>query len=124
MNHSATALHHRINKPQWSHAVILVVIRLTLANESMLAFEVLVNGKPACTAGATEGHRVLVTSLNWTSPDHFILTVGGVPESNHHFQYSVPEVGMGDEITIRIIETDNVDQPDTIRPVPEFQDDD
>ena len=28
MNRSATAVHHRINKPQWSHAVILTVIRL------------------------------------------------------------------------------------------------
>ena len=28
MNRSATAAHHRINKPQWSHAVILVVIPL------------------------------------------------------------------------------------------------
>ena len=28
MNRGATAAHHRINKPQWSHAVILVVIRL------------------------------------------------------------------------------------------------
>ena len=27
MNRSATAAHHRINKPQWSHAVILVVIQ-------------------------------------------------------------------------------------------------
>ena len=30
MNRSATAAHHRINKPQWSHAVILVVIRLRI----------------------------------------------------------------------------------------------
>ena len=28
MNRSATAAHHRINKPHWSHAVILVVIPL------------------------------------------------------------------------------------------------
>ena len=28
MNRSATAVYHRINKPQWSHAVILVVITL------------------------------------------------------------------------------------------------
>ena len=28
MNCSATAVYHRINKPQWSHAVILVVIQL------------------------------------------------------------------------------------------------
>ena len=28
MNRSATAAYHRINKPHWSHAVILTVIRL------------------------------------------------------------------------------------------------
>ena len=32
MNRSATAAHHRINKPQWSHAVILVVIPLKHMN--------------------------------------------------------------------------------------------
>ena len=35
MNRSATAVYHRINKPQWSHAVILTVISLGNCNITM-----------------------------------------------------------------------------------------
>ena len=44
MNRSATAVYHRINKPQWSHAVILVVIPLSgepSINCEILTFELL-----------------------------------------------------------------------------------
>ena len=39
MNRSATAAHHRINKPHWSHAVILVVIRLKQMHRNVNDFD-------------------------------------------------------------------------------------
>ncbi len=84
----------------------------------MLAFQILVNGKVACTAGAGEGHRVLASALSWThrDPGRISFTVGGVPESDEHLDYDVPEISVGDEITIRILETDEVDKPSGSRP--------
>jgi len=41
-------------------------------------------------------------------PDHLSFTVGGVPDADRHLEWDVPEVSVGDEITIRIIETDGV----------------
>lgn len=84
----------------------------------MLAFEITVNGKTICTAGAGPKHRVLATAVSWThrDPDRIGFTVGGVPESDQHLEYRVPKISVGDEIKIRIVETDIVDEPDSKRP--------
>ena len=84
----------------------------------MLAFQILVNGTVVCTAGADKGHRVLTTILSWThhDPDRLSFTVSGAPEADQHLYWDVPEVSIGDEIAIRIIETNDVDQPDDVRP--------
>ena len=83
----------------------------------MLAFEIVVNGNVICTAGAGPKHRVLATALSWThrDPDRIAFTVGGVPASDQHLNYDVPEISVGDEIIIRVIETENVDEPDSVR---------
>jgi|GEM_PF-2350975 len=83
----------------------------------MLAFEITINGKVICTAGAGPNHRVLATILSWThrDPDRIAFNVGGVPETDQHLGFNVPDVSIGDEITIRIIDTDAVDEPDQIR---------
>ena len=84
----------------------------------MLAFQILVNGEVVCTAGAPPSHRVLSTIVSWThrEPDQIGFHVGGVPDADQHLDWNVPEVGIGDEISIRIIDTDDVDQPDNARP--------
>ena len=84
----------------------------------MLAFQIVVNGELVCTAGAGPNHRVLASALSWThrDPDRISFTVGGISESDQHQGYKVPEISIGDEVTIRIVDTDNVDQPDNIRP--------
>ena len=84
----------------------------------MLAFQIVVNGELVCTAGAGPNHRVLASAFSWThrDPDRISFTVGGISESDQHQDYKVPEISIGDEVTIRIVDTDNVDQPDNIRP--------
>jgi len=79
----------------------------------MKAFEVYLNGKYLATAGTD---HVLSTIVSWSnvSPPakpggEFHFHVGGIdPLTSEHVDWSVPEVGVGDEITIKIIETDQL----------------
>ena len=82
----------------------------------MVSFELLVNGKRICIAGTEPINRVLGASFSWShrEPDRLNFHLGGIlSESDRHFGYNVPEIGVGDEILIRVIETDKVDEPDT-----------
>jgi len=83
-----------------------------------LAFQILVNGEPVCIAGAITDQRVLTTCLSWThrEPDRIGFTVGGIPQSDQHINWKVPDVSLGDEILIRIVETDKADPPDQVEP--------
>lgn len=84
----------------------------------MLAFEITVNGKLICTAGIGPAQRVLATTLSWTyrEPSRIAFHVGGISETDQQVDFKVPDVAIGDEILIRIIDTDLVDQPDSVRP--------
>ena len=84
----------------------------------MLAFQILVNGNVVCTAGVGPDGRVFASALSWThrQPEQVSFTVGGVPETDQHLDWNAPEISVGDEITIRIIETDEIDAPDSARP--------
>ena len=82
---------------------------------TMVSFEVSVNGKRICVAGTAPINRVLGASLSWThrQSDRLTFHVGGIPtETDQHFKYNVPEIAVGDEILIRIVETDEIDEPD------------
>jgi hypothetical protein len=89
-----------------------------LARQAMLAFEITVNGKIACTAGAGPKNRVLASILSWScrEPNRVTFSVGGAAETDHTFEFDVPEISLGDEISIRIIESDSVDEPSEFRP--------
>ncbi len=85
----------------------------------MLAFEVSVNGKRICVAGTAPINRVLGASLSWTfhRPDELIFCLGGIlADDDKHFDFDVPKIGIGDEIVIRIIESEEVDEPSAYRP--------
>jgi hypothetical protein len=82
----------------------------------MKAFAVFVNGQQVCTAGiGPDG--VLTAILDWvgggprqTPEGLFGLHVGGLDsQTDEHVDWSVPEVGVGDEVTIRIVETEDID---------------
>ncbi len=81
----------------------------------MLAFEVWVNGDRLCTA-STATNCVLSTILSWASrrPDSINFCVGGVAsdDRNCHVDWATPQIKIGDEIRVRVIDTDEYDQPD------------
>lgn len=99
----------------------------------MLCFEVSVNGKRICTAGVGE-FGVLSAIVSWSSldperlppryrhPDPDQLTggrldlhVGGLlsdhSEGNHHVIWDCPQIQVGDEITVRVVEESKPDEP-------------
>lgn len=85
----------------------------------MLAFEITINGERRCIA-ATKPNLVLAIGLTWThlDSDHLQFHIGGIPENGNdtgnHFDFPVDEPKLGDEITIRIVETDSPDPPEQI----------
>jgi hypothetical protein len=85
----------------------------------MKAFVVSVNGQPFLTAGVGD-KGVLSSHITWSGGTHGLpdgerlyLHVGGLDSrSGEHVRWSVPDIGVGDEITIKIIETDQVTPED------------
>jgi hypothetical protein len=77
----------------------------------MIAFEVLVNGARVCTAGAGDT-GVLSTIVSSVGKRQEIkLEVGGLSD-DAQLKWPVPStLRVGDEVTVRIVETDQPDQP-------------
>jgi hypothetical protein len=85
----------------------------------MKAFEVL-NGHHVCLAGVGE-NGVLCTNVAWMGKPgvlgHFWLSVTGLDNAaEEHVRWSVPTIGVGTEITIRVVEAAAVDVPATREP--------
>lgn len=79
----------------------------------MKAIEVYVNGRYLLTAGFGKGGVLtgLVTCVSLSPPRHtggrFHFDVDGVDGETHEsVSWSVPRVGVGDEITIKLVEAD------------------
>lgn len=92
----------------------------------MKAFEIRLNGKQLLVAGTTGQGNVLSTVVTWTSVSppsppsgEFHFHVGGVDgDTGEHVGWSVPKVGVGDEITIKIVESDRSDPENWRRTFP------
>ncbi len=78
----------------------------------MLAFEVSVNGKHICTA-STLTHCVVGVAIDWAH-DRLRFNIGGVASDDptQHSAWKTPALAIGDEVAIRLIDTESYDQPD------------
>jgi hypothetical protein len=86
----------------------------------MLAFEVLVNGKRLCIAG-TGQMDVVSAAISWArrEADTINFHVGGIAagDQGEHLSWNTPTIGIGDEVTIRLVDANTSDGPDeTYRP--------
>lgn len=89
----------------------------------MIAFEISINGKRVCLAGAS---GCVYGTLHWSrfvvSEGHCQLRVGGrqygQPKGGDYFEWAVPSIGLGDEVTIRIVEAESADPPALTDPHP------
>lgn len=77
----------------------------------MLAFEILVNGQRVCQPGVGRALSAVI-SYEHHQPGQITFFVGGVPlDTEALHAWNVPQIGVGDEVTIRIVETDTPDSP-------------
>src|SRR5262249_39004441 len=86
----------------------------------MIAFEVHLNGEKLCTAGIGD-LGVLTAMLDWTrvrkivtkdTPESLTLWVTGMNSSTAEFpRWLNRPVSVGDEIRIRIVNTESIDEP-------------
>jgi hypothetical protein len=85
----------------------------------MKAFVISHNGQPFVTAGVGDD-GTLTTNITWIGCSRPSLAEGGLgllvhgidARSGERVRWSVPEIGVGDEITIKIIETNQVSPED------------
>ena len=81
----------------------------------MRAFEISMNGKKLCVAGIGDD-GVLSAIMNWVGKggrgDLFLEVGGMITPSNQHVSW-IPQkpLQVGDEIRIRVVEVDLVDEP-------------
>jgi hypothetical protein len=83
----------------------------------MRGMEVHLNGNKLCTAGIGRD-GVLNTTLNVVSREgeyDMEMRIGGL-ENNEFLNWSTLGLRLGDEITVRIIETDSIDPPAERKP--------
>jgi len=81
----------------------------------MVAVEVSVNGTRICTAAAD---RVLSVIVSWTpNANAFNFHVGGIrsQDNGDHCDWDVPEIGIGDEVTIRLVDVESPEPAPKIR---------
>ena len=95
----------------------------------MLAYQVSVNGKPVATAGVQQG--VVSAIANWvsastdtpevTSADWRAgFSLAGLDSlTSEHLRWFRCDVQVGDEISIKLIEVESVDEPTDRDPRPE-----
>jgi hypothetical protein len=86
---------------------------------SVIALDISVNGRRACIAGGTNGSFGAMISRIEDGSDALQFHVTGSGEMKKdgtadYVQWNVPPIKVGDEITIRIVETDSSDSPDQL----------
>jgi hypothetical protein len=78
----------------------------------MKALEVSVNGHRACMAGIRRGVlTVHVSRLSNARTEFISLDVGGREEVGPPLRWPMPKIGVGDEVTIRVVDMDTIDSP-------------
>lgn len=81
----------------------------------MKAFQVHFNGKKLCTAGLRERDVVLAATIDYVSRggNQLALTVSGLisPKAEHVHWVTDKKLRNGDEIRVKVIETDSADNP-------------
>lgn len=96
----------------------------------MIAFEVSLNGKRACTAGVESGNGVLHTTVTWVRrkaprrkvglDEELRLDVGGLDSTaridGEFLDWIEQPLRTGDRIQIRVLDTDHVEAPARRRP--------
>jgi len=77
----------------------------------MKALEVSVNGRRVCVAGVRSGVLAAHVTRTFGEQAEFIhFGVGGL-EDDREVRWAVPKIGVGDEVTIRVVDVPTADPP-------------
>ena len=97
----------------------------------MIAFEVYLNGNKICTAGVGSV-GVLSTSVCWVKRDtdtssltdeELTVDIGGlVPPAGDHLHWNEQPLQVGDQVCVKIVEADIVDEPSVTKPTDPIRD--
>lgn len=91
----------------------------------MPAFVVSVNGNKVCSI-ALSGENTRTINIIWVgdsqnAEDHLLCLHIGGPDGDDHLRWSVPQLEVGDEVTIKITESSVADPPDTRRDIEDLE---
>jgi hypothetical protein len=80
----------------------------------MIAFEISVNGEKACVAGGNNFVYSAIISRVDDATELVDFNVTGMLDENgtpKYLRWNTPAIQLGDEVTIRIVETNSPDPP-------------
>jgi hypothetical protein len=103
-------------RPEWSLAADLRVLRTPVGSAPwseafMIGFEVTLNGRRLCIAGAGDT-SVLTAIVSYVSKRNELeLEIGGLADEAHLKWPSPASLAVGDEVSVKIVETDQPDRP-------------
>jgi hypothetical protein len=83
------------------------------------AFVILVNGERVCSVGLTpDGTRSV--QFTWVGgPDGQVFLHAGGMEDRNHVDWEMPELEVGDEVTVQVVECEEPDPPSRVRSIEE-----
>jgi hypothetical protein len=85
----------------------------------MKAFVIFVNGERVCSIGLTPNNTRSV-QFSWIGgPEGEVFLYAGGMDDRHHVDWEMPDLEVGDEVTVKVIECDETDPPTRRRTVEE-----
>ncbi len=87
--------------------------------KTVRAYEVHLNGKRLCVAGMRKG--IVAISLKWIARPRRANEIGGIyvggliHETNQHVVWPTRQLGVGDELRIKLVENTAVDKPRKVK---------
>jgi hypothetical protein len=85
----------------------------------MKAFVIYVNGRQVCSIGLTPDNTRSV-QFSWIGgPEGEVFLHAGGIDDRDHVDWEMPKLMVGDEVTVRVVESEDVDPPTRRRSVEE-----
>ena len=85
----------------------------------MKAFVIFVNGERICSIDLTPNNTRSVQFAWIGGPEGQVFLHAGGMDDRHHVDWEMPELEVGDEVTVKVMECDETDPPTSRRTVEE-----
>lgn len=85
----------------------------------MKAFAIFVNGQRVCSIGLAPNNGRSVQFLWIGGPEEHVFLHAGGMDDRDHVNWTMPELEVGDEVTVKVVECDSPDPPSSRKSVEE-----